>query len=102
MRGIGFSADERFLAVGRDLSIVDLELGAIVQSFPISGVSDVHCLYDATLLIGTSTGVFAAVSRDLDQLGDIATAGLTRSFTAEECATYGIDPCPTLEEIRSR
>jgi serine/threonine protein kinase/DNA-binding SARP family transcriptional activator/WD40 repeat protein len=27
---------------------------------------------------------------------------LTRSFTAEECETYKIDPCPTLDEIRER
>lgn len=26
---------------------------------------------------------------------------LTRSFTAQECATYGIDNCRTLEEMRA-
>lgn len=103
VRGVGFSADERFLAIGGEaLYIVDIDAGSIVQSFPISGVSDVYWLDDTNLLIGTSTGVFAMVSRDLDQLGDIAAASLTRSYTAEECSTFGIDPCPTLEEILSR
>ena len=28
-------------------------------------------------------------------------ASLTRTFTATECAAYGIIPCPTLEQMRA-
>ncbi len=38
---------------------------------------------------------------DPAELMQIAGERLTRSFTDEECSIYGIDPCPTLEEIRT-
>lgn len=34
------------------------------------------------------------VTRDVDELIQIARDRLTRTFKPEECATYGIDPCP--------
>ena len=56
--------------------------------------------YIVDIELGTNTGVSATVSRDLNQLGDIATSSLPHSFPAEECATYGIDPCPASEQVR--
>jgi hypothetical protein len=37
---------------------------------------------------------------DGDELVRLTRASLTRTFTEVECARYGIDPCPTLEELR--
>ena len=37
-----------------------------------------------------------------DVVVDKALAGLVRGLTDTECATYRIDPCPTLEDMRSR
>jgi hypothetical protein len=34
-------------------------------------------------------------------LVSLARDRLTRGFRPEECATYDIDPCPTLEEMKS-
>ncbi|MFQ5968814.1 MAG: hypothetical protein ACE5MI_14615 [Acidimicrobiia bacterium] len=39
-------------------------------------------------------------SIDPAELADVARSRVTRGFTARECTTYDIVPCPTLEEIR--
>jgi WD40 repeat protein len=36
---------------------------------------------------------------DPDELLDIARSRLSRGFTTTECRTYGLDPCPGLEEM---
>jgi hypothetical protein len=41
------------------------------------------------------------VSLSVQDLAAAARGRVTRSFTAAECATYQISPCPTLEEIKS-
>lgn len=46
-------------------------------------------------------GTIQILTLDSNELVAIATSRLTRGFTQDECATYGIDPCPTLEDIRS-
>jgi hypothetical protein len=38
---------------------------------------------------------------DPAELADTVRTSLTRTFTALECTTYGIEPCPTLAEIRA-
>lgn len=38
---------------------------------------------------------------DEAELADLAAQRLTRGFLIEECATYDIDPCPTLDELRA-
>ncbi len=105
VRGMGFSPDDRLLALGGDnaMFIVDLEQAAVVETFPVAGVSDIHWIDDETLVIGTKFGVWATISRDVTQLNQLAVDSLTRGFTFEECTTYGIDPCPsTLDEVVAR
>lgn len=41
-------------------------------------------------------------SLEADNLRSRAFDRVHRGFSSEECATYGIDPCPTLEEMRAR
>ena len=50
----------------------------------------------------TDGGDLLLFTLDPDALFDLAIPRLTRGFTEQECLTYGIDPCPTLDEIRSR
>jgi hypothetical protein len=40
-----------------------------------------------------------AMTLNPDVLLDAALSRLTRGFTGQECATYDIEPCPTLEEM---
>lgn len=77
------------------LLIVDLEQRAIVQEMPVAGVSDIHWIDSDTLLIGSQFGVWATVSLDPLAIGSVALESLTRGYTTEECAAYGINPSPT-------
>ena len=80
----------------------DLDTGDPLVSVLIVDVADVHWINADRLAVGTRTGAWASVSLLDEDLIASAAAGLTRGFTAEECAIYRIDPCATLEEIRSR
>jgi len=58
---------------------------------------------DQTIPVGPETGGrVLRFTLDTDLLLSIAGDSLTRGFRSEECATYGIDPCPTFEEMKSR
>lgn len=48
------------------------------------------------------TGVLHELTLDYNELVGIAAARLNRGLSDQECATYRIDPCPTLAEIQSR
>jgi len=104
IRGLAFDRDEERIAVGTldSLLVVDLATGVIVQQLRLPGVSDIHWLDDETVLVGTNTGIFGTLSLSIDAFLDRTSAALRRSFTAQECLTYRIDPCPTLDEIQSR
>lgn len=90
---------------GRDgISVVwDIESGEEVQRFDFSatplGLRNVEWVDEDTLLLGTRSWA-AQMTVDPDILIDHARQRLTRSFTEAECATYDIDPCPTLGELR--
>ena len=83
--------------------IWDLDSHAVAHrfSFPnlFQGLRNVEWVDEQTLLLGSRP---RAVMMTLDPEVLIRTAAdrVTRSFTDQECATYDIDPCPTLEEIR--
>jgi WD40 repeat protein len=104
VRGLSASPDGTTVALGDEngLHIVDANEGRLVQSIPLPSVSDIHWLDADTVLIGTTTGVWAKIPLGTDSLISLARTNLTRGFTEGECITYRIDPCPTLDEIRSR
>lgn len=52
-------------------------------------------------LLDGETRRLTELTIDPDQLMASARQRLTRSFTESECSTYEIDPCPTLEELKS-
>jgi hypothetical protein len=81
--------------------VVDLDAGIIVQQMRLPGVSDIHWLDDETVLVGTNNGLFGIVSLSTEVFLDRTRASLRRSFTADECAAYRIDPCRTLVEMQS-
>jgi WD40 repeat protein/class 3 adenylate cyclase/tRNA A-37 threonylcarbamoyl transferase component Bud32 len=54
------------------------------------------------LLVSGPSGTLRVHTLDVDELVDIAQERLTRGFTADECAAFGIDPCPDLDTIRNR
>jgi hypothetical protein len=102
VRGLSISPDERRIALGDEngLHIVDLESGVIEQSIPLPGLSDIHWFDSDTVLVVGTEGIWAKIPLDTGDLVSIARANITRGFSAEECATYRINPCPTLDEMR--
>ncbi|MEN8235665.1 MAG: protein kinase, partial [Actinomycetota bacterium] len=61
---------------------------------------NVEFLNDDHLLVVTLDGDPLVFTMDGDELAEVARQRLTRGFTAEECASFSLDSCPTLEEIR--
>ena len=82
------------------IHVFDFDSGEELASVPIPDVADIHWIGEDELVVGTRTGVWARISFRPDTLIDLARTGLTRGFTSEECETYRIDPCPSLEELR--
>ena len=86
-----------------EVKIWDLEDRSLVTEirFDLDRIAAVEFIDDAHLLITPGFGTEAIViALDPEELRAIAQSRVTRSFTAAECSLYGIDPCPTLEEIR--
>jgi WD40 repeat protein len=78
----------------------DIESGELVQAIPFDDeVQNVEVLDDGDIFVTPLTGPGVVVTTDVDTLIDVARNRLTRSFTETECATYHIDPCPTLEQL---
>jgi len=52
-------------------------------------------------MVISQDGSVLVFTMDADELQQIARSRLTRGFTEEECASFNIDPCSTLEETRN-
>ena len=102
VRGMAFSPDGDEIALGNEteLVIVDVRTDRIVQSIPIGGVSDAHWLSEEELLIATKDDLWARLDLNVDGLVARARDVLRRGLSDQECLTYRIDPCPSLEELR--
>jgi len=81
--------------------VIDLATDQIRKSLTIGTVSDAHWYDSDTMLIGTSDGFWGQLSLSEERLLADAGERVTRSFTPAEYSFYRIDPCPTLEEVRS-
>jgi WD40 repeat protein len=69
--------------------------------FDVDRIAAVEFIDDAHLLVTPGFGSGAIViALDPEELHAIAQSRVTRSFTSAECSLYGIDPCPTLAEIK--
>jgi WD40 repeat protein len=70
--------------------------------FEVDEIVNVEFIDDTHLFVTPGFGDEAVViTLDPDELLDVAKSRLIRSFTADECALYGIADCPTLAEIKS-
>jgi WD40 repeat protein len=81
-------------------SVADRSLLTEIK-FDVDEIANVEFIDDTHLFVTAGFGSEAIViTLDPDELLDIARSRLIRSFTAEECTRFGIDPCPKLEEIK--
>jgi WD40 repeat protein len=104
-RGISLSPDgSKILTAQTDgyVRIWDTRAGTELFRIPLPGASDGLWLDETHIVIGAATGLWTTITLDLDELKNLAVSRLTRGFTANECETYRIDPCPDLQTITSR
>ncbi|HEU4917670.1 MAG TPA: WD40 repeat domain-containing protein, partial [Acidimicrobiia bacterium] len=85
----------------------DVATRTLVHEIPVSQVGDGLGGVDFVdggrhlLVTAMATGDLHKVTIDTEELLAIARERITRGLTETECATYHIDPCPSLEEMRS-
>ena len=87
-----------------NLTLFDLTTGATLQSIPLPDdyLVDVEFLDSDHLMAMPflDFGPALVFSLDPEELVAIARSRVSRGFTETECETYGLDPCPSLEETR--
>jgi WD40 repeat protein len=106
VKSVALSQDASLIATGSsdglarvwDARSGDLVHEIVVRDAEVQGLAFV----DRTRLAITrrDDGALRVYTLDGDELVRLTRASLTRTFTEVECARYGIDPCPTLEELR--
>ncbi|MFV2001085.1 MAG: protein kinase, partial [Acidimicrobiia bacterium] len=89
---VGFDKVVRVQTLDKHELMLELELEVKAES--------VEFLDDNHLLVITLSEDAFIFTMDPVELREIAKQRLTRGFTSEECSSFRIDPCPTLEEIR--
>ena len=84
------------------LKVWDAATGELNQQFSIGQrqVQGIAFIDDHTLAVAPREGGLLIFTIDPSELASALRRSLTRAFTATECAAYGIDPCPTLDEMR--
>ena len=86
------------IASGHDSGIVKVysfETLNVLQQIHIGEpIRNLAWLNDHHLLVIPISGPGIVVTTDVEELLEVADSRVTRTFTASECAAYGIDPCP--------
>lgn len=107
---LALSPDDRYAATTSNDNMVavwDLETRALAAEIPVLGsigtaLSGVAFIDDETLVVAPQAGgPLLRFTLDTQELVDMAFESLNRPFSSDECATYDIDPCPSLEEMKS-
>ncbi len=105
-KGYALSPDRSLFATGASdgtLKVWGSATGELQQQLSIGQrqVQGVAFVDDHTLAVVPREGGLLVMTIDPAELQDVLRRSLTRGFTATECATYGLDRCPTLDELRS-
>jgi WD40 repeat protein len=106
IRGAALDPNGRLYATagsGSTLTLWDLTTRSVVSEWTFSSSELRNVLFldeDRLLVTPRHDGDAVVLTLDIDLLEDEARSRLTRTLTAEECATYRIDSCPTLDQLR--
>lgn len=113
VRGLAAAPDaQQLVTTSQDNTVVVWDVSAIgdlsssqrptlLDHIPAPFASDVVWLDDDRLGVFLADGArWLEVSLSIDELVTRAVSQLTRSFTSGECATFEIDPCPSLEDLK--
>jgi WD40 repeat protein len=85
------------------LRVWDARSGELKQQMDFGGsqVQGLAFVDDRHLAVALNGTGLLIMTVDPAELADVVRASLLRTFTDTECATYRIDPCPTLEQLRA-
>lgn len=105
---VAFSPDGRYLATAStvcnemklwDLANIPADSPSEILSLP--GACDAAFTSDGNaLIIPFQDGSMRIITLSAEELATIAKERLTRTYTAEECGKYRIDPCPVASEVQ--
>ena len=104
LRGLALSPDgSQLLSTGEDghVMIWGLEDLRLVDRIPMPFPSDAMWIDEDHLGVALGPGKWQVSSLREEELLAQARSVLTRSYTSDECRFYVIDPCPSLEEIKT-
>jgi WD40 repeat protein len=105
-KSTALSPDGSLIATGASdgiLRVWDAQTGELKQQMDFGGsqVQGVAFIDDRHVDVALSDAGLLTMTVDPAELADVVRSSITRSFTATECTTYGIDPCPSLDQIRA-
>ena len=105
-RAIDMASDGSLIVSGSSdgfVRVSDFTTGELVQGFSIGDttITVAEFIDDRHLLVIGQGGPALVMTIDVAELIDIARSRVTRGPTAEECATYHINPCDTLAQIQA-
>jgi len=104
LKGFAISPDGTTLATGASDGIIrvwDTGTQELLQEARVPAqVQGLAFVDNERLVAAPDGGGLAAFTTDPAELLGLVRSSLSRGFTDTECATYGINPCPKLEEMR--
>jgi len=105
LKAVALSPDRSRIATGSSDGSVRVwrtSDGGLIDEIRVPGseVQGVAFRDDDHLVVTPADGTVRIYTLDVTELVRIARSAATRTFTPVECARFGIDPCPTLEQLR--
>jgi len=105
-KSMALSPNGSLMATGASdglLRVWDAKTGELKAQMDFGGsqVQGLAFIDDRHLAVALTGAGMLIMTVDPAELADTVRASLSRTFTATECTTYGIDPCPTLEQMQA-
>ncbi len=102
IRGVAISRHgDRVMLGGTDglVHIHDTRTGRLLDRVEEPDVSDGYWIDGDRIAVGTRTGTWTVLDLNILRIAEQALGQLTRGFSPEECERFGIEQCPSVDEM---